>query len=223
MYDRILKLISAEQLQKIKNTRILLVGLGGVGGFAFELLVRSGFQNITVIDEDIIEESNINRQILATSSSVGVSKVECAKKRAKDISCDVKIQMIQKHLKEEDVNASLLDGYDYILDACDTVSVKIAFIKECTRLKKKLISSMGTANRFHPEMLEILPLKDTKGDPLAKKVRNCLRKEKDCFKTMVVCSKEIPRKQKELGTLAPVPMTSGALLVSYVLNDLFSL
>jgi len=222
MYDRILKLINEEQLKKIKEAKILLIGIGGVGGYVLESLIRSGLKNITVIDEDIIEESNLNRQILATRTNLQKPKVECAKERGSEITEDCVITPIYKRLTEEEINLELVNPYDYIIDACDTVSVKIALIRLCTKEKKKLISSMGTANKLHPEMLEIKNLKDTSADPLARVLRSTFKNEKECLKTKVVCSKEIPKKQKELGTLVPVPMAAGALLASYVINDLIS-
>ncbi len=220
MYNRILKLISEEELKKIENANILLIGLGGVGGFAFEALIRSGFHHITVVDKDSFELSNLNRQILATNKTIGKEKVKIAQKRAKMISPEIKVKVLKTHLKKEDITDSFLFSYDYIIDACDTVEVKIELIKKCAQLKKKCISSMGTANRIHPEMLEIIPLKQTSYDPLAKKIRQALKNEKKALNTLVVCSKEQPRKNKFLGSLVPVPMASGAILISKVIEDI---
>ncbi len=222
MYDRILKLISKEDLEKIRNTRVLLIGLGGVGGYAFECLIRSGFLKITVIDKDSFEESNLNRQILSTRNTLNLKKTEVAKERANDISLDIEVTTIFKNLQKEDITTEFIQDYDYIIDACDSVPVKVELIRVCSNAKTKLISSMGTANRIHPEMLQIRKLKDTQNDPLAKKLRTLLKKEEKALKTPVVCSMEIPKKQKELGTFVPVPMSAGAYLVSYVIRDILN-
>ncbi len=220
MEDRILKMITKDSLDKIKNTRILLIGLGGVGGYAFEALVRSCFCDITVIDGDIIEESNLNRQILATTESIGNQKVLEAVERAKIINPSCQVEPIFLFLQESDITEKFLASYDYIIDACDTVSIKVMLIRMCTKLSKKLISCTGTANKVSPQLLEVVSLGNTTGDPLARVLRNILKKERKCLKTMVVSSKEVPLKQKELGTLCPVPMAAGSLLVSYILNDI---
>ena len=220
MNDRILKLISEEDFEKIQSTNILLIGLGGVGGYAFESLVRSGFLSITVIDKDVFEETNLNRQILALSSTIGLPKVLAACERAQKINKNVTIQTLQKKLLASDITDDFLKPFHYIIDACDDVSVKITLMRKCNILKKKLISAMGCANRTHPEELEIVQLKDTKCDPLARRIRMELKNEKQLLSTWVVCSKEVPKKQKELGTFNLVPMGCGALLVSFVINDL---
>ncbi len=222
MEDRILKLISKEDFLKIQNTTILLIGLGGVGGYIFECLIRSGFKNITVIDKDTFELSNLNRQILSNQKNCGSKKVDVAKNHAEEIIPSIQINTLFKELKEEEITEDFLKPYDYIIDACDTVSVKVKLIKTCSKMKKKMISSMGTANRLRSDLFEILPLYKTMGDPLAKKIRGMLKDNKDALKTKVVCSKEIPKKQKELGTLAHVPMASASLIVSNVLNDIFN-
>ncbi len=220
MFDRIEKILGTEEINKIKKTPILLIGLGGVGGSAFENLVRTGFQEITIIDEDCLEETNLNRQILATKSTITLAKVEAAQKIAQEINEQCKIKCIQKRITKEDVTFAFLKEYDYIIDACDTVSVKKELIYKCTTHHIKLISCMGTANRTHPEDLTITTLKKTKNDPLAKILRKSLKENEKCLKTKVICSEEIPKKQKELGTVAPVPMVAGAMLASYVINDL---
>ncbi len=220
MYDRILKLISKEDLEKIKSTRVLLIGLGGVGGYAFECLIRSGFLKITVIDKDSFDESNLNRQILSTKNTLNHKKTDVAKERANDINSEIKLATLSKNLQKEDITPEFIQDYDYIIDACDSVPVKVELMRVCVNAKTKLISSMGTANRFHPEMLQIMRLKDTQNDPLAKKIRTLLKGNDKALKTPVVCSLEVPKKQKELGTLVPVPMSAGAYLVSYVIRDI---
>lgn len=219
MFDRTLSLINQETFNKIQKSQILLIGLGGVGGYALECLVRSGFLHITVVDGDKFEISNLNRQILATQETINFQKVEVAKRRALSINPSCNIKTIDKILTTEDITKEFLTSYDYIIDACDTTKAKVTLMKLCHQYHVKLISSMGTANRLHPEHLSITTLKKTEKDPLAKVLRRELRGD-DAINTPVVCSSELPKKQKELGTIASVPMTAGALLISYILTDL---
>ncbi len=219
MYDRTMKLLGKDVLETIKSTKILLIGLGGVGGYVFESLVRTGFQEITVIDQDCFDETNLNRQILALQTTLGLDKVEVALSRALLINPNVNIKTWKKTLRKEDIKDDFFDGFDFIIDACDSVPVKIAFINLAAKTNKKLISCMGTANRTHPELLMMIPLKKTSGDPLAKKIRTELKNNPKALKTMTVCSKEIPKKQRELGTICSVPMAAGALLTSYIINE----
>ena len=220
MFDRTLKLINEKTFQNIQKSNILLIGLGGVGGYTFESLIRSGFLNITIVDMDRFEESNLNRQVLATREVLGKKKVEVALSRAKSIYTACNITTIHKNFTKEDITEEFINKFDYVIDACDTKEVKIALIKVCTNLHIKIISSMGTANRLHPENLVIMKMKDTKNDPLAKVLRKELKGEKKYLDTPVVCSTELPKKQKDLGTIVTVPMVCGALLASYVITDI---
>ncbi len=219
MYDRILKLIKKEELDVIKQAHLLIIGIGGVGGYMLEALVRSGFLHITVIDSDVFDITNLNRQILATEENIGKEKVIEAQKRAKLIEPDCEITPILKKLTEEDITKEFIKPYDYIIDACDTVLVKKKLFEVCSINQKNFISSMGTANRIHPESFIITSLEKTKNDPLAKKLRTLLKANKKALKCKVVCSLEVPKKQKELGTIAPVPMAAGAIIASEVIRS----
>ena len=209
MFERIERLLEENAINKIKDTKVLLVGLGGVGGYTFESLLRTGFKEITVVDKDVFDITNLNRQIYATTETIGIDKVEEASKRASLIPSNTLVKKIKRELTEEDINKDFLGNYDYVLDACDCVPVKI-----------KLITCMGTANKTHPEMLQIVPLKNTQSDPLAKKIRNKLGKNQKAMKSMCVCSLEIPKHQALLGTICAVPMAAGAMMSSYVINDI---
>ena len=158
--DRILNIISEEDLRKINNLNILIIGVGGVGGYALESLVRSGVKKITIIDKDKIDESNLNRQIISLRSNILSSKVLEAKKRMELIREDVIINSIEVFLNEENVKDYLsAEKYDYIIDACDTITVKAAIIKYAKENGLNVISCMGTGNRFNPEELTITKLK----------------------------------------------------------------
>jgi len=220
MFDRIIKLIGEEKFEKITKKNILLVGIGGVGGYVFESLMRSGIKHITIIDEDEFEITNLNRQIYATKKTISKEKVLVAKDRANEISNDILVTPIKKHLTKEDIDEKFLGSFDYVIDACDSVEVKIELIKKCKDLNIKLISCMGTANKTNAEVLEITKLKNTMNDPLAKRLRHVFSNTKKYLETVVVSSKELPKKQKELGTFCHVPMAAASLIVSFILNDI---
>ena len=222
MFDRTLKIIRKELLDKIKNQNILLVGVGGVGGFALEALIRLGFSNITIVDSDDFEESNLNRQILCTQENLGKSKVEEAKKRALSINPSANIKSIQIFLNEENIEEIFKINYDYIIDACDTITTKYLLIKLSLETNTKIISCMGTGNRIDPTKVTLTTLNKTYNDPLAKAMREILRKGNVPLKIPVVWSKEIPIKTKEKtpGSIVLVPAAAGLEIAFFLLNDL---
>ena len=223
MKERIIDYIGEENLRKIENAKVLLIGLGGVGGYAFEALIRSGFKNVTVIDFDTFEISNLNRQIYATMDTLNQNKAQIASLRALKINHEAKITCLDKKLSVDDITKEFVTRYDYIIDACDDTLVKATLMKACSLYQVKLISCMGTANRMCPEMLEITSLKNTYSDPLAKKIRVLLKGDLKALQTKVVWSKEVPKKQKRLGTLCMTPMSAGSLLASFVIRDMITL
>lgn len=215
-------IIDKEKIDKIKNTKILLIGLGGVGGYAFETLVRSGIQNITVVDGDTFEESNLNRQLLSTINSINKNKTDVAEIRAKQINENININKITKVLTKENINEINFKEFDYVIDACDTLEIKKQIIKICTKNNIKFIASMGTGKKMHPELLEITTLDKTEYDPIAKILRKYVKDEKINKKIKVVSSKEKPIKIEgtTIGSNAFVPATAGILLTSYIINDI---
>ena len=220
MYDRIIKLLGEENIKIFNNAKILLIGLGGVGGYVFESLIRTGFKDITIVDKDIFDITNLNRQILATKATLGKEKVAAAYSRAQEIDDTISIKTIKKYLQKEDITPSFLSGFGYVIDACDDATVKVTLMTVCAHNNIKLISSMGTANRTHPELLTLTKLKDTKNDPLAKKIRHLLKDDKRALNTTVLCSIELPKKSKGLGTICAVPMAAGSIISAYVINDI---
>ena len=220
--SRLELIINKERLDKIKNTKILLIGLGGVGGYAFETLVRSGIQNITVVDGDTFEESNLNRQLLSTINSINKNKTDVAEIRAKQINENININKITKVLTKENINEINFKEFDYVIDACDTLEIKKQIIKICTKNNIKFIASMGTGKKMHPELLEITTLDKTEYDPIAKILRKYVKDEKINKKIKVVSSKEKPIKIEgtTIGSNAFVPATAGILLTSYIINDI---
>ena len=219
MLDRLKLIFSNEKIDSLKNTKILLVGLGGVGGMTFEMLIRSGISNITICDYDTFEISNLNRQILSSVENIGDLKVDVAKKRALDINNEVNIKCISKKIDELFLE-KFTDKFDYIIDACDDIKAKICLIKYALNNNIKIISCCGTGNKINPEKLEITNIYKTKYDPLAKKLRYELRKEKIYNNIPVVSSSEVPIKNDKVGSLCTVTNYAGILLASYVINDI---
>ena len=219
-FSRLLKIMDEEILERFKNTHVLLVGVGGVGGAAFETLLRMGIGHITVVDNDTFEESNLNRQILSNYENIGKYKVMEAKKRALLINPECEVIPVPKYLTKENIRGILNDNYDYIIDACDTLTIKLELVKMALELGIKIISVMGTGNKFDPTMLEICDITKTSYDPLAKVMRKLLRDNK-IKHLMVGASKEIPRKTDRIpGSSMMVPNTAGIYAAYYCINDI---
>ena len=219
-FSRLLKIMDEEILERFKNAHVLLVGVGGVGGAAFETLLRMGIGHITVVDNDTFEESNLNRQILSNYENIGKYKVMEDKKRALLINPVCEVISVPKYLTKENIRDILNNNYDYIIDACDTVTIKLELVKMALELGIKIISVMGTGNKFNPTMLEICDITKTSYDPLAKVMRKLLRDNK-IKHLMVVASKEIPRKTDRIpGSSIMVPNTAGIYAAYYCINDI---
>ena len=213
------KLIIDNKIDILKNKRILVLGLGGVGGYVVESLVRCGIGNITIVDYDVVDITNINRQIIATHSNIGKKKTECFKERINDINPNCNVKVIDTFYSEENKDIIFEGELDYIIDCCDSLESKKILIIEANKHNIPIISCMGTGNKFHPELFEITKLKKTEYDPLAKKLRFLLKDHKELLETMVLYSKESPVPFKgKIGSISYVPSVAGLLLTSYVIN-----
>lgn len=222
MFERLEYLIDEKQLDKIFKTRILLVGVGGVGGAALEALVRMGILNITIVDDDIFTESNLNRQIICTRDNIGCVKVVEAEKRAKKINPDINIETKKCFLGENNIDEIEFTKYDYIIDCCDTMTTKLLLIKKAIEYDIKIISSMGTGNRLDATKLTITDIWETSYDPVAKAMRQLLRKNGIDKKITVVVSLEQPIKihNRVPGSTSLVPNVAGFYIASYIFNDI---
>lgn len=221
MLDRLELLIGKDKLEKIKNTTVLVIGLGGVGGYAVESLVRSGIKKIIIVDFDKIDITNLNRQIISLKSNIGEYKVDVVEKRIKEIN-DIEVIKIKEFINEENINNLFLYKPDYVIDACDTINVKKELIRICLKNNIKFISSMGTGNKLDPSKLEIIDVRKTSYDPIAKIIRKMVKDENIKGKIPVICSTEVPIKtnSKTIASNSFVPATSGLLCTSYVINDI---
>ena len=219
MFERLITLIGEDDVNKLKKANVLIVGLGGVGGYALETLVRSGIYNLTIVDGDIVELSNLNRQIISKRDVIGKPKALVAQARTLEINPDVNLKVINEFISEDNFSLLNIDSFDYVIDACDDLNLKILLIKNAD--KYKLISSMGTANKMDMTRFKITTVDKTSYDPLAKIIRKKIKEEKIRTKFKVVSSDEkVIKNGTKLGTIAYMPAVSGLLCASYVINDI---
>ena len=219
-FDRFKKLISEDSFENISSKTVLVVGVGGVGGYVVEALVRSGIGKIIIVDGDMVDETNINRQIIALSSTVGQFKVDVFEKRIKDINEKCEVIKINKFIDASNIDILFDYEFDYLVDACDTVSTKLALIDRCILEKRKFISSMGTGNKLDPSMLEIVDVRKTVNDPLARIVRKHVKDKRINDKVLVLSSRELPIKtgDRTPGSTSFVPNSAGLLIASYIIR-----
>lgn len=221
MFERLITLIGEDDVNKLKKANVLIVGLGGVGGYALETLVRSGIYNLTIVDGDIVELSNLNRQIISKRDVIGRPKSLVAQARTLEINPDVNLKVINEFISEDNFSLLNIDSFDYVIDACDDLNLKILLIKNAD--KYKLISSMGTANKMDITRFKITTIDKTSYDPLAKIIRKKIKEEKIRTKFKVVSSDEkVMKNGTKLGTIAYMPAVSGLLCASYVINDIIN-
>ncbi|CDA52024.1 thiF family protein [Clostridium sp. CAG:533] len=221
MFERLITLIGEDNVNKLKKANVLIVGLGGVGGYALETLVRSGIYNLTIVDGDIVELSNLNRQIISKMDVIGRPKALVAQARTLEINPDVNLKVINQFISEDNFSLLNIDSFDYVIDACDDLNLKILLIKNAD--KYKLISSMGTANKMDMTRFKITTIDKTSYDPLAKIIRKKIKEEKIRTKFKVVSSDEkVMKNGTKLGTIAYMPAVSGLLCASYVINDIIN-
>ncbi|MBR4178387.1 MAG: tRNA threonylcarbamoyladenosine dehydratase [Bacilli bacterium] len=218
--SRLESLVGEENIQKIKNLKVLILGLGGVGGYTVESLVRCGINNITLVDGDTIKPSNINRQIIATSKNNNKYKTKEWKKRIKKINPDAIVNIINTMINEDNMEILFSEHYDYIVDCCDTSKVKIKLIKECYNKGIKVVSSMGMANKMDATKIIISTLDKTETDPLAKKIRSEIRNKEIMRNVPVVYSNEKPINNTMLGSTSFVPAVAGLYITNYIINDI---
>lgn len=222
-WRRTIQLLGESSVEKLKNAHVAIFGLGGVGSFTTEALARVGIGELTLVDADEIEWSNINRQLYALHSTVGKDKVILAKERILDINPDCIVHIEKKFYLPEDGNAFFKDTtFDYIVDAIDTVTAKIDLVVRAKEKHIPIISSMGTGNKIHPERFEIADIYETSVCPICRVMRRELR-QRDIPNLLVVYSKEVPQKTDEGRTPASIsftPPVAGFLLASKVVQDI---
>ena len=230
-YDRTETLLGPDALERLASAHVLVAGVGGVGGYAAEMLARTGVGHITIIDADDVAVSNINRQLIALHSTVGKSKVELFARRFRDINPDITVDARQENIEADTIPELMSGHYDYVIDAIDTVAPKMALIIHCLRHKVPIISSMGAGGRIDPTRVGYFDISETREDGLARVVRQRLRKEGIRSGLKVVASTEAPRrysiipldeanKRSSFGTIASIPAMFGIYLANHVVVKL---
>lgn len=223
MFEREIGLIGEENFAKIKAKRVLVFGLGGVGGYVCETLVRSGISTLGICDFDVVSESNKNRQIIALDSTINQAKALVMAKRLKDINKNVYIDVYNFKITIETLEQIDFTRYDYIVDAVDDVAAKIAIILKAYREKVKIISSMGTGNKLDPLQFKIKKINQTKVCPLARVMRLKL-KELNIVDLPVLYSEELPVNtgKRVPQSIAFCPSVAGILLARWVIMDIIA-
>lgn len=219
-YSRLLPLFGEDAMRKLNNSHVAVFGIGGVGSYVAEALARGGIGEITLVDHDFVSESNINRQLVALSSTIGQSKVSVMASRIKDINSDIIVHEKEIFYLPETCEEFNFDDFDYVIDAVDTVTAKINLIEKCSLSGTPIISSMGTGNKFHPELFEVADIYSTSVCPLAKVMRHELKK-RGIPSLKVVYSREDPIIKTQIPSSASfVPGVAGLILAGEAIKDL---
>lgn len=228
-FSRTELLFGADKMKILKNAKVAVFGVGGVGGFAVEALARAGVGNIDIIDNDTVSVTNINRQIIATQKTVGRKKVEVMKERILEINPEANVNAFDMFFLPSTADNFNFKKYDYIIDAIDTVAGKIALVENAKKFGVKIISSMGAGNKINPEMFEITDIYKTSVCPLARVMRKEL-KARGIKRLKVVYSKEkalTPQKSDENtskrqlpGSVSFAPSVAGLIIAGEVIKDL---
>lgn len=219
-FSRTAQLLGNENVEKLFDKHVIVFGVGGVGGYVVEALARSGIGKISIVDNDVVNESNINRQIIALHSTVGMQKVEVLKNRILDINPECKVFVYNQFFLPENSNDFDFSIYDYVVDAVDTVTAKLEIIKKSKESNVPVISSMGTGNKLNPMGFKVSDISKTKVCPLARVMRNELKK-RGISKVKCVYSEENPVIQTQTpASVAFVPSVAGLLIASEVVKDL---
>lgn len=219
-FSRTAQLLGNENVENLFDKHVIVFGVGGVGGYVVEALARSGVGKISIVDNDVVNESNINRQIIALHSTVGMQKVEVLKNRILDINPECQVFVHNHFFLPENSNDFDFSIYDYVVDAVDTVTAKIEIIKKSKESNVPVISSMGTGNKLNPMGFKVSDISKTKVCPLARVMRNELKK-RGISKVKCVYSEENPVIQTQTpASVAFVPPVAGLLIASEVVKDL---
>ena len=228
-FERTALLLGSESMEKLSKAHVIVFGVGGVGGYVVEALVRSGVGVLSVVDNDVVSESNLNRQIIALHSTIGKAKVDVIAERALDINPDLKIHKYNTFVLPENIEQFDFSKYDFIVDCIDTVSAKIAIIERCN--KEKIITCLGTGNKFNPMAFKVSTIEKTSVCPLARVMRREL-KNRGINGVKCVYSEEEPAnsvvsadEKEDFGRHAPasvsfVPSAAGLLIAGEVIKTL---
>lgn len=215
-------LIGKEAIEKLRKAKVAIYGMGGVGSYVVEGLVRTGVGHVILVDNDIITESNVNRQIHATKKTIGKRKIDVMKQRILEINPEVIVDSYMAQAIEEGEEKLINPTLSYVVDAVDTVTTKIKLIQEAIKWQVPILSCMGTGNKLDPSRFEITDIKNTSVCPLARVMRRELKK-RNIYQLKVLYSKEEPIQEKEQeipGSIAFVPSIAGLMIAGEVIKDI---
>ena len=221
-FSRTELLIGKEGIQKLQNAKVAVFGIGGVGSFVVEGLVRAGIGSLVLVDNDKVCLSNLNRQIIATRKTIGKFKVDVMEERILEINPDIKVNTYKDFYMPNSKTNIISNDLSYVIDCIDTVTAKIEIVMQCKKINVPVISAMGTGNKLNPSKFEITDIYKTSVCPLAKVMRKELRKRNiDSLK--VIFSKEEPIKNQIPGSISFVPSVAGLMIAGEVIRDIINL
>ncbi|MCB2218842.1 MAG: tRNA threonylcarbamoyladenosine dehydratase [Bacteroidetes bacterium] len=225
-------LLGPDALKKLEQSHVLVAGLGGVGGYAAEAICRAGIGEMTIVDNDVVTATNRNRQLLALKSTEGKDKTGLLATRLLDINPDLKLHTHAVYLKDDQIPEILNASFDYVIDAIDTLSPKIFFIKQCMDRKLRLVSSMGAGGRLDPAQVRVGDVSESYGCPFAQVVRKKLHgwgirqgfkvvfSPEKVIKESVIVTDNSPNKKSTVGTISYMPAMFGLMVASVVIREL---
>ncbi|MFI3307194.1 MAG: tRNA threonylcarbamoyladenosine dehydratase [Mycoplasmatota bacterium] len=220
-FERLNLLLNEKQINKLKDTTVLVIGLGGVGSYVVESLIRLNIKKIIIVDNDVIDITNLNRQLMTNLNNVGNKKTEEIYLRIKSINPYIEVVKIDSYITKENIDILFKEKIDYLVDACDTIETKKELIRQCIDKNIKMISCMGTGNKLDASLLTICDIRKTSYDPIAKIIRKMVKDERINKKIPVIYSTEKPIKGlNKIGSTSYVPATAGLLCTSYIVNDI---
>ncbi|NLZ52208.1 MAG: tRNA threonylcarbamoyladenosine dehydratase [Thermoanaerobacteraceae bacterium] len=221
IFSRTELLIGKEGIERLDKSKVAIVGIGGVGSYAAEALARAGVGTLILVDPDIICPSNLNRQIHALHSTLGLPKVDVMKNRILDINPDAKVISIREFYSEKTSEKILSGNYDYVVDAIDSLASKVNLIIKCKKINIPIISAMGAGNKLDPTKFQVADISETSVCPMARKIRKELRKNGIQKGVKVVFSNEAPLKnQHPPSSISFVPSVMGLIIAGEVINYL---
>lgn len=232
--ERTMLLLGDKAVERLAGSRVMVVGTGGVGAYAVEMLARAGVGHLDLVDGDVVSPSNLNRQLPALHSTIGEPKVEVMRRRVLDINPECEVNAMMRFIGVDDIESLLTPRPDFVIDAIDAISPKVALLAYCHRNRIKVISSMGAGGRIDPAKVRYADIRDTFHDGLAREVRHRLRKagitsgvktvfsEEAPRKNAVVMTDEIEYKRSSYGTVAWMPAIFGMMLASYAVERLIA-
>lgn len=229
-FSRTQAMIGKDAMDKLASAKVCIFGIGGVGSYALESIARAGIGSIIIADHAVIDQTNINRQLIALESTVGMPKTRAAAIRIKDINPNISLTEVNEFVNSENISSIIPEDTDYIVDAIDSVSSKLALIEFADKMNIPIISCMGTGNKMHPEKFQISDIYKTSVDPLARVMRSELKK-RGIKKLRAVWSDETPvisgdmlpvnsEGKKVPASISYVPASAGLLMASEVVNTL---